>query len=161
MQGPIFKQHSLKSPLVSRQRKRICGQTTVEFALIMPFVSVLLLAAVEFGWVIENSMTLANTARETARTAALGLATPAIGTAATNMASPLKINTLTMTYSSDNGATWQAWPADTVTGTTTNNGVPSGALININVTAYDIALTGIIPQINNILITQKEIMTRE
>src|SRR5258708_20137357 len=101
---------SRQAQSIPRRIGRRDGQTTVEFALIMPFVAVLLLASVEFGWVIENSMTMANAARETARSAALGNATSSIGAEATNMASPLRVNTLTMPYSPTNATTPQPHP---------------------------------------------------
>jgi Flp pilus assembly protein TadG len=149
------------------QRKgQICGQVTVEFALIMPLVCVMLLGVVECGWLINNEMTMANAVRETARSAALGNSTSAIGTEATNMTSPMTLVAFTKSYSTDNGSTWQTtWPPDSYATNngvpTTNNGVPSGALIQISLAAYNKDLTKFIPQLHHLLLQQTTTMTRE
>ncbi|MDD5262749.1 MAG: pilus assembly protein [Methylacidiphilales bacterium] len=133
------------------------GQAVVEFALIVPLLLTMMLGIVEFGWLIQNEMTLANAAREAARAAALGNTTTYIQTRATTMASPLTISTDTMAYSTDNGTTWLTWPSDSGS----NNGVPSGALIKITLTATNHQLTNFIPGLNSLLMSQFAVMRRE
>lgn len=150
-----------------RQGSRQSGQATTELALILPVLFFLLLGLTEYAWLINNEMVMANAAREAARSAALGQGTNMVCTQATNVASPLTIHSITLSYSTNNGTSWSTtnWPAETVSTngstSTTNNGLASGSLIQVNVTAYDIELTKSIPQLNNFLIRQTAIMTRE
>jgi Flp pilus assembly protein TadG len=148
----------MKTLLFCRRRGRVGGQSTVEFALVFPMVFLMLMAIVEFGWLIKNTMTMTNAARETARSASLGNVQSVIGTVATNTASPLQLTTFTLSYSTNNGTTWNTnWPADS----NGQNGVPSGNLIKISLAAYNIQLINFIPGLNNFLINQNAIMTRE
>lgn len=151
----------LKAQLMARRRRRLRAQTTVEFALIMPFVCFMLMAIVEFGWLIKNMMTMTNAVRETARFASLGLSTNDIAKEATNVATPLTLTAVTMQQSSDNGTTWTSFPTNNISGTSTNNGVASGNLIKITLSANNSQLTNFVPQLNHFVITQNAIMTRE
>jgi Flp pilus assembly protein TadG len=147
----------LKSPPLSRRKRRIRAQSTVELALVFPLVWLLLMAIVEFGWLIKNTMTMTNAARETARSAALGNPQSVIFTQATNTATPLALSSVAMTYSTNNGTSWQPFPTDS----NGQNGVPSGNLIKVTLTANNIQLVNFIPQLNNFVINQNVIMTRE
>lgn len=51
--------------------KREDGQSLVEFALIIPIVIFLLLAIIEYGWMLNAKITLTSAAREGARVAAV------------------------------------------------------------------------------------------
>jgi len=58
--------------LTKRYIKNNRGQAMVEFALILPFLLLLIIGSMEFGLVINQYMVLAEAAREGARSAALG-----------------------------------------------------------------------------------------
>ena len=45
------------------------GQSLVEFALVLPFLLVLILGMIEFGWILNGKITLTSAAREGARVA--------------------------------------------------------------------------------------------
>jgi Flp pilus assembly pilin Flp len=55
------------------------GQATVEFALILPVVVVLLLAVVQVGQVVRYRVVVVHTAREVARAAAVAPTPPSVG----------------------------------------------------------------------------------
>jgi len=45
------------------------GQSLVEFALVLPFLIILILGMIEFGWILNGKITLTSAAREGARVA--------------------------------------------------------------------------------------------
>ena len=57
--------------MIKRFRKNEKGQGLVEFALILPILLLLLVAIVDFGWMIFVKTNLNNAAREGARTYAV------------------------------------------------------------------------------------------
>lgn len=140
------------------------GQATVEFALVVPVLIVILLGIAEMGWLARNTVTLSNAAREGSRAAALGKKTADIRTRVKNYAQGAGLtiadNEITMEYSDDNGTTWThtpTWPTDG----TTYNGVGSGKLIRITVTDSHQQLTNFFPFLSGRTLTQKSIMRRE
>ena len=54
-----------------RVRHRQCGQATVEFALLLPQITVLLLLILQVGLVINDQLLVTHAAREAARAAAV------------------------------------------------------------------------------------------
>ena len=54
------------------RRQREGGQALVEFALVVPVFLILLLGIVDFGWALRSWITVTNSAREGARTGAVG-----------------------------------------------------------------------------------------
>lgn len=50
--------------------KREKGQSMVETALVLPFLIVIIIGIIDFGWLFFNKLTIANCAREGARYAA-------------------------------------------------------------------------------------------
>jgi Flp pilus assembly protein TadG len=137
-------------------RSHLRGQAVVEFALVVPLLILMMLGIIEMGWVVRNSVTISNAAREGSRAAALGKKTTDISTRITNYASDLTTS-VTMQYSTDNGANWQNWPADGAT----YNGVTSGNLIQITVTTTHQQLTHFIPYLSGVTLKQQSIMRRE
>jgi Flp pilus assembly protein TadG len=53
-------------------RRHEGGQATVEFALVLPLLALVVLALVEFGVVVRDQVLVAHGAREAARAAAVG-----------------------------------------------------------------------------------------
>jgi len=47
------------------------GQSLVEFALVLPFLMILILGMIEFGWILNGKITLTSAAREGARVAVI------------------------------------------------------------------------------------------
>lgn len=58
--------------LISRYIKNHRGQTIVEFALVIPWLILLVVGVMEFGLILNQYMVVAEAAREGARSAALG-----------------------------------------------------------------------------------------
>lgn len=58
--------------------KRFCknekGQALVEFALVLPFLLVILFGIIDFGWIYYNQLAISNSAREGARYAVVNTA---------------------------------------------------------------------------------------
>ena len=52
------------------------GQSLLEFALIIPIVSVIFMGIFDFGWMLHKQMTMDNAARAAARRGAVGIQTP-------------------------------------------------------------------------------------
>ena len=59
------------TPSIARPRALQRGQATVEFALVLPFVFVLLLLIVQLGFVMRDYVRVAHAAREAARAASV------------------------------------------------------------------------------------------
>ncbi len=79
-------------------RRRDHGQATVELALCLPVVCLLLLAVVQVGLVVRDQVLLIHAARESARTAAVD-ASPAAAQAAAVRAGPLDARRLSVSVS--------------------------------------------------------------
>lgn len=88
------------------------GQATVEFALTVPLILMLLLGALDFGRALTAHVTVSNAAREGLRYAARA-PSPTADVAAVVRArsAPLDTTLLVVTteYSNDDGANWVAW----------------------------------------------------
>lgn len=65
-----------------RAKSKSEGQATVEFALILPFLALLLLTAVQVGLLVRTRVLLTHAAREAAREAAVGADDAEVRTAA-------------------------------------------------------------------------------
>jgi Flp pilus assembly protein TadG len=93
------------------------GQTLVEFALVLPILSLLLLGVIQFGIAFNNYITLTDAVRAGARKGAVGrhLANPQADTvtAVRNAATDLKASDLQITVNS----TWTQGSDVTVTAT--------------------------------------------
>lgn len=142
--------------------KRRSGSTIVEFALVVPILLAILIGIMEFGWLVKNTLTIANSTREGARAAAVGRSTTDIRNRVIEMARPLPVvspnGSILMQYSTDNGVTYLPWPADLITG---KNGVLSGQLIKITVTSKHRSLTGFFPFLSNRNLQSNVVMRRE
>ena len=70
-------------PRWARARLEERGQSIVEFALVLPFLLIILFSIFEFGFILSDEIQLANAARDAARVASLNLTN---GTLAVNQA---------------------------------------------------------------------------
>lgn len=125
---------------ISRKRSRR-GTALLEFALVVPMLFLLILGIMEFGWYSKNQLTVANASREGVRLASLGKVQSEIRTRVTNSASPVKINSITLQYSQDSGATYLNFPPDDAA--RGQNNAPTGSLLRVTVRAAYSPLTSL------------------
>ena len=132
-----------KSQAAIRSRRR--GSTLIEFALIVPILTVMLLGIIEFGWLVKNHLTVANVTREGARAASLGKTVGEIQDRIKNSAKPVVIanSNITLERSGDKGASYTGFPADNTSTNPYENGVQSGELIRITVKLNHASLTSL------------------
>lgn len=129
------------------------GSTIVEFALVFPFLLVLMIGIMECGWLAKNTLQLSNAAREGARLASLGTTTTAVAAEVQRRARPLvTTTTLTYTYRNTSGV---------VGDSNSMNYAPTGALVNVKVRAAHRTLTGFIPIFKNRTLEANAIFSRE
>lgn len=64
---------AMRRSLLSRRRSSQCGQSTVEFVLVMPFFALMLLAVVQVGLLVRTRVLVTHAAREAVRVAAVGV----------------------------------------------------------------------------------------
>ena len=140
-----------------RQQKgrRRRGSTIVEFALIVPVLLAMLMGIIEFGWLVKNTLTIANAAREGARAAAVGKNTTQIDARIQNMTSTLpgSPTSITITKQKDNGIDADGYAYTTTLGnmacgTSTCNDAVLGTMTRIRVSTTNRPLTGFFPFMN-------------
>ena len=138
------------------------GTSIVEFALIVPVVLALLIGILESGWMSKNYLSVANAAREGARSAALGKSTTAVKTRVQNAARPINVPAanIVLAYSPNNGTNYYA-VGDTGTGDTAQNDAPAGSMVRVNVSITHQSLTRFFPYLNNRTIAVAVVMRRE
>ncbi len=71
-----------RRPLVARRSSDEVGQSTVEFALMIPFLALMLLTVVQVGLLVRTRVLVTHAAREAVRSAAVGAADPEVRSAA-------------------------------------------------------------------------------
>lgn len=142
---------------------RRSGQALIEMAASIFLLLAILMGVMEFGFFARNNLILANASREGARAASVGRSTSATQQRITKSLGSLtttygtSAGTTQFQYSTDNGATWVAWPGDSGS----NNGVPVGNLIRIIVLARHKPLTNFFWFMRNRDISQFTTMKRE
>jgi len=150
-----------------RKRK---GQALVEFALVLPFLIILVLGIMEFGWLTKNQLTVDNAAREGARSAALGKSISEITSVIQNQTTtvPGSPSQLTITmYRDDNDATngynytIALGDGEADSDGVVKNDAPAGAMIQVKVSVPEQSLTGFFPFLNNRTISAAVVMRRE
>lgn len=140
------------------------GQSLVEFALVLPFLILLLMGIIEFGWLVKNQLTIANAARDGARYAAVGHTVEDVTTLIQNdtasvPGSPAK---LTITMNRDDGNAANGYDYSTpLVDSGTENDAPPGCMIQITVSIPNQSLTGIFPFLKNRPISISVKMRRE
>jgi len=126
------------------------GTATVELALVMPLLLLLLMGIIElFGLLFEDFMILKNAAREGARIGATGASTTAIADRAENAASELSTEDLTITQQygvyDEESWTWYTL-GDISSDEGMINDAPTGAFIKVEVSyPHHLVATGIVP----------------
>jgi Flp pilus assembly protein TadG len=150
--------------------KKRKGQALVEFALVLPFLILLVLGIMEFGWLTKNQLTIDNAAREGARSAALGKTTTDITSVINNQTSTVPYSstqlTITMKRDDNSSGTNDYIYANTLKDTTDSNGnsvndAPAGSMIKVTVSIPEHSLTGFFPFLNNRTISAAVVMRRE
>ncbi len=128
---------------------RRAGTATVELALVVPLLLLLLMGIIEFGLLFEDFMLLKNAAREGARTAATGASTTAIADRVENAAAQLPTEDLIITqqYGLYEEGSWTWYPLGNVSSNEEIiNNAPTGSFINIEVSyPHPLVATGILP----------------
>lgn len=144
------------------------GQALVEFALILPFLIVLIMGIMEFGWLVKNQLTVANATREGARTAALGKSTSEIISSIKDATSgvPGSADNLTISMAYDDGDATNGYHytiplSDTTVDGVSVNDAPPGSMIQITTTIPNQSLTGFFPFLQGRLISISVAMRRE
>ena len=134
---------------LSKVRDHRAGTATVELALVMPLLLVLLMGIIEFGLLFEDFMLLKNAAREGARTGATGDSTSAIADHVENAAAQLAAETLTITqqYGLYDEGSWTWYTLGNVSSDEeVINNAPTGSFINIEVSyPHPLVATGLLP----------------
>lgn len=88
-----------------KKNKSASGQSVVEFALVLPFLLIVLMGIIEFGRLWEMANLLTSAAREGARVAAVtGPDLNQVRTAAQNILNARNVTGATITASGPNGA---------------------------------------------------------
>lgn len=85
--------------MMQRLIKREGGQSTVEFALILPVLLILVMGIIEFGRIISCYMVINNLAREGARFAAVGKTDSQITTILLNEHATLDVDKIQIQFS--------------------------------------------------------------
>jgi Flp pilus assembly protein TadG len=147
---------NLKKQCQCQTKRR--GASIVEFALIVPVVLAILLGILESAWMSKNYLSVANAAREGARSASLGKTTTVIRTRVQNTAEPVDVPTanIALAYSTDNGATYVA-----MGDSGTQNSAPGGSMVRVNIRITHQSLTRFFPFLNNRTIAVAVVMRRE
>ncbi|HEX8463821.1 MAG TPA: TadE/TadG family type IV pilus assembly protein [Abditibacterium sp.] len=128
-----------------KNRAKRRGSGLVEFALVCPVLITLLLGIMEFGLLARDNLTLANAAREGARSGSLGATKAQINKRVTSAAAPLSLTAakggrIDIEQSVD-GTTYTTAPDDMVS----SNAVPQGHLLRVTIVARHLSLTGFFP----------------
>jgi Flp pilus assembly protein TadG len=143
------------------------GSTTVEFALVLPVLMVLLFGIVEFGLIFKDVLAINQAAREGARAAAVGSTTTTVSNRVTSSAATLTTANLTITssYRTYNNGVWSAWTSLANSGEV--NAAPSGAQVRVAVSYPHNLVTGGLfsriadPNSNRITLNTSMVMRRE
>jgi len=134
---------------LSKVRDHRAGTATVELALVVPLLLLLLMGIIEFGLLFEDFMLLKNAAREGARTGATGNSTTAIADRVENAAAELSTEDLTITqqYGVYDEGSWTWYTLGDISGDDgTINNAPTGSFINIEVSyPHPLVAAGILP----------------
>lgn len=159
--------HMNPRSLLRSTRSPRTGSTTVEFALVLPVLMVLLFGIVEFGLIFKDVLAINQAAREGARAAAVGSTTSTITARVTASATTLKTAniTTTSTYRTLTNGTWSSWT--TLSDSADANAAPSGAQVKVAISYPHTLVTGGLfsriadPNTNRITLNTSMVMRRE
>lgn len=150
--------------------KKRKGQALVEFALVLPFLIILILGIMEFGWLTKNQLAVANATREGARAAALGKSISEITTTIQNgttgvPGSPANLTILMKRDDNDasNGYNYTIDLGDAAADSdgVVKNDAPAGAMIQVKVSIMNQPLTAFFSFLTNRTISVSVAMRRE
>jgi len=152
----------LRSALPSRK-----GSTSVEFALVLPLLMVLLFGIIEFGLIFKDVLAINQAAREGARAAAVGNTTSTVSARVTASATTLTTANITITssYRTYTNGVWSGWT--TLTNSGDSNAAPSGAQVKVALSYPHTLVTGGLfsriaePNSNRITLNTSMVMRRE
>ena len=134
------------------------GAALVEFALVAGLLCLLLFGIIEMGLIFQDQALLGQSAREAARSAAVGNTTVVAENSAVSAGAGLAITTgnVTLEQSADGGQTWTALgDAGTV------NAAVTGSLVRATVTYAHPLVTGFVFTGTRKTLTAKMVMRRE
>ncbi len=126
------------------RRPRTRAMATVELAVVLPLLLMLLFGIIEFGLLFKDSLVLQQASREGARAAAVG-ATP---TQAQNtvVSSAPTIDSAAMTVTCDyrtwNGSAWTSWMQLGTAADGSTNNAPPGSQVRVSVSYAHPLITG-------------------
>jgi len=147
MQTPQYNQKLSKIP------DRRAGTATVELALVVPLLLLLLMGIIEFGLLFEDYMILKNAAREGARTGATGASTTAIANRVQDAAAQLSLEDLTITQKYgvyDEGSCIWYTLGDISGDAGMINDAPAGSPIKVEVSyPHPLVATGLLPSLED------------
>lgn len=130
------------------------GVALLEFALVVPVLLAIVLGIIDFGQLERSTLALGNAAREGARAASLGQATPDIRSRLLNVARPpLQTDaagnitngsiTLEQGIRSSTGLSYQSWPPDSGTAPNQKNSVARGNYVRVTILYNHRSITGL------------------
>jgi Flp pilus assembly protein TadG len=128
-----------RTPAASRQ-----GVATVEMALVLPVLIVLLFGIIEFGLVFKDRMVLSTASREATRIAALGRPVAEVISRGKEAASTLTVTSLTVTpeYRTYSAGAYTAWQALANAPSGTTNTAPTLAQVRVTMSYPHHLVTG-------------------
>ncbi len=155
----------------SSRHGRRAGTATIEFALVVPLLLVLLLGIAEFGLLFEDFIIAKNAAREAARCGALGASTTEIEAKIVEVAAGLAEDEITITqeYGIYSGGSW-SWQAlgDQAGDQGLENDAPTGSHVRISLSyPHPLLVASLIPELEDepgggtITITADAVFRRE
>lgn len=146
------------------------GTATVELALVLPVVLLMLFGIVEMGLLFKDHLMNQQAVREGARAAALGAVPAQVVSAVSSVASTLDPSRFTVwcEYRVWSGTGWSGWMTLGTSNDGTANNAPPGAQIKISSTYRHRLITGALfrwladdPQKNEIILRAAAISRRE
>ncbi len=126
------------------RKPRTKAMATVELALVLPLLTLLLFGIIEFGLLFKDSLVLQQAGREGVRAAAIG-ATPAQVDVVVMAAAPtLKAENMTITkeYRLWTGTTWSGWMALGTALDGSTNDAPPNSQVRVSIVYAHPLVTG-------------------
>ena len=129
-------------PYVRRPRTR--AMATVELALVLPVLLLLLFGILEFGLLFKDALLLQQACREAARAAAVGATPSQIEDTVTAAAPTLNSDNMEVTseYRTWEGSGWSKWMDLGTASDGSSNDAPAGSQIRVSVTYLHPLITG-------------------